>query len=289
MSLEKRIASDEIIGAQRVADLCAASLAQFAEECEAKTPEAFWEELYAFCKKLVKLKPDMAPVFSLANDALTALQGELKRGRSVEELKNALKAFADRSVQAAKERREKIIRYGAELIEEGDLILTHSYSTTVKELLIKAHRLGKTFEVLVSEAKPGSEGRSLQQELTRQGVEAALATPKDNYRKVFVGADRISENYFVNKVGTRGIAAAAKKRGCDFYIASGTNKFVPERLGARKSAEGGLFSNVIVVNPYFEVIPLTLVTMIVCEQGLLPPGGVGAYLKEKIHFPELYK
>lgn len=295
-----KIGAERMLGASEISDRCAEIYVCFANENETKTSIEFWDTLYALSKRLVWSQPDMASIFFLANHVLTAVRAEINLGRSMDRLREVLIETAKKAIQRTKTDHDKMNFLGTSLIEENDTILTHSHSSSVKDLFVAAHRMGKTFQVVVTESRPGLEGKLLAKELGRQGivttliVEAAALGVLERCRKVFVGADRISEREFINKVGTRAIALGAKEKGIDFYVVCDTSKFVPARLGTfvRKQhpPEEVLdqrFPNVIVENPYFELIPLSLVTVVVCEKGLLPPGGVHEYLQETVHFPEL--
>ncbi len=296
----KQISSERQLGASQASALCTFCFKLFAGESLARTPAAFWDELYALSKKMVLAEPDRAPVFSLCNALLSAVQEQVNSGHSVEMLKATVADFADKTMLRTKEAHEKLSRLGVPLIEEDDTILTHSYSSSVRDILIKAHRSGCSFQVIATESRPSMEGKQLAQELGRQGiittlvVDAACFEMMERCQKVIVGADRVSEQFFVNKVGTRGIAVSAKAEGRDFYVACDTTKFVPGSLGVythkQHPPEEVLerrFPNVIVENPYSEVIPLSLVTAIVCEAGFLPPAGIKEYLSETVHFPDL--
>jgi translation initiation factor 2B subunit (eIF-2B alpha/beta/delta family) len=294
--LVSKIGREKKLGASVIAKWCADCYLEFAKKMPAKTFEEFFDALFILSKELIFSQPDMAPIFTIANQVLTAVQG----AKTLPKAKEAVVAQARKAITFGQQAREEMARLGVSLIEEGDTILTHSHSSSVKYLLERAHKSGKSFDVIVTESRPGLEGKVLAEELGRLGiattliVEAAALGVLSRCQKVFVGADRLSEEHFINKVGTRAIALGAKELERDFFVVCDTSKFVPARFGSftRKQhpSEEVMtehFPNVIVENPYFETIPLSLVTVVVCEEGLLPPKGIGDYLQQKIHFPEL--
>lgn len=298
----KQISAERHLGASQAVGYAADCFRLLAVESEAKTPEAFWNELFAFCRKLVLADPDRGPLFSLCNSLLSAVQEEIEFGHSVKRLKEAVADFAGQAPARLKEAHEKICLAGLPLIEEEDTILTHSYSSAVKDLLIKAHRRGISFQVIATESRPALEGKQLAEELERQGIittviiDAACFEMMGQCQKVFVGADRVSEAFFVNKVGTRGIAVSAKEAGRNFYVVCDTSKFVPGHVGVYSYKQHPpeelverRFPNLIVENPYSEVIPNAYVVAFVTENGLIPPPGVEEYLQEKVHFPGLFE
>jgi methylthioribose-1-phosphate isomerase len=96
--------------------------------------------------------------------------------------------------------------------------------------------------------------------------------------EVVVGADRIVQDAVVNKIGTFTVAVIAKEHGVPFYVAApkstfdltrtSTDVIIEERnpievthLGTRQVAATGVG----VLNPAFDVTPLTYVAGIVCE------------------------
>ena len=101
---------------------------------------------------------------------------------------------------------------------------------------------------------------------------------------VVVGADRIAANGdTANKIGTYGVALAAKAHGIPFYIAAPTSTFdfsiatgaqIP--IEERKADEVRHFRSeqtapegVAVFNPAFDVTPAELITGIITEHGVL--------------------
>ena len=107
---------------------------------------------------------------------------------------------------------------------------------------------------------------------------------------VLVGADRIAANGDVaNKIGTYGVALAARAHGVPFYVAAPSSTVdvatpdgaaipIEERaaeevaaLGGRRTAPAG----VRVWNPAFDVTPAALVTAIITDRGVFAPADVG--------------
>lgn len=193
-------------------------------------------------KRLVRAFPDRICVFSLAN---SLLNGDLL------------------------EKEES--QFGSGLIEEEEIVKTHGYSTSVRDLLIKAHRSGTSFQVVTTE-------RRMVQELERQGVMTIPSAA--NFQKAFVGAERVSENFFINSAGTRRLALDVP----ELYVVCDTRKFVAGHLRAfthkQHQLSGESFLNVILANPYFEMVPLSLAKGIICEKGVLQPAEVKDYMLE---------
>jgi methylthioribose-1-phosphate isomerase len=110
---------------------------------------------------------------------------------------------------------------------------------------------------------------------TDAGVGAAL----DHTDAVLLGADAVAPRWFLNKVGSAALAAAASSRGTPVYLVAGRDKFVPPQLEAALTIEMHPADEVwdtpppgvVVRNAYFERVPLDLVTALVTDAGLLTP------------------
>lgn len=158
-----------------------------------------------------------------------------------------------------------------------------------------AYEAGRTPHVLVPETRPLLQGSRLTAwELTHAGVACTLIADGmiasrlrlGDVACVLVGADRIAANGDVaNKIGTYGLALAARAHGIPFYVAAPSSTIdrstadgpgipieqreadeVASWRGSRTAPEG-----VRVWNPAFDVTPAALVTAIITDQGILKP------------------
>ncbi|MGG3466134.1 S-methyl-5-thioribose-1-phosphate isomerase [Neobacillus pocheonensis] len=131
---------------------------------------------------------------------------------------------------------------GADLIEDGDTVLTHCHSGALAgsgyggralSVIRKAHELGKNIRVIACETRPYLQGaRITAYELQKFGIPVTLIT--DNMsgyfmsqgmvQKVVVGSDRVAANGdLANKIGTYMHALAAKKHEIPFYTATSSH------------------------------------------------------------------
>jgi methylthioribose-1-phosphate isomerase len=160
------------------------------------------------------------------------------------------------------------------------------------------HEAGRTPHVLVPETRPLLQGSRLTAwELTHAGVPCTVLADGmiasrlrlGDVACVIVGADRIAANGDVaNKIGTYGLALAARAHGIPFYVAAPSSTIdldTPEGslipieqrdegevagwLGSRTTPEG-----VGIWNPAFDVTPAELVTAIITESGVFPAAEV---------------
>jgi len=199
---------------------------------------------------------------------------------------------------------ERIGRHGAELIKDGDSILTHCNAGalatggigTALAVIYTAHDQNKHIKVYADETRPLLQGARLTSwELRQAGVDvtlicdsvAATLMRQGKVQHVIVGADRIAKNGDVaNKIGTYPLAVMAKAHGVPFYVAAPYSTFdqeiatgadipieeraaeeVTEGFGRRTAPEG-----VAVYAPAFDVTPFELVSYYVTDAGLRPGG-----------------
>ena len=124
-------------------------------------------------------------------------------------------------------------------------------------------------------------------------TDAALGDALVDADAVIVGADAVGPEWFLNKIGTRMLAASASQQGVPVYVVASRDKFVSpplaDRLVVREGASSEVWdtppAGVIVRNPYFEATPLDLVTTVISDIGLLGAGMIpdvcGAMLDDR--------
>jgi translation initiation factor 2B subunit (eIF-2B alpha/beta/delta family) len=161
-------------------------------------------------------------------------------------------------------------------------IVTCSYSGSVLSVLAD---LVQSCELTVAcaEGRPRFEGRRLAAALasTHATVEfytdAAVSLALREATALLVGADAIAPDWFLNKVGTLSLAAAASRNGVPVFVIATRDKFLPPPLSSGLPAADGnplevwadAPDGVLVRNPYFERVPLDLVTAVVSDAGVL--------------------
>ncbi len=186
------------------------------------------------------------------------------------------------------------------LVPDGARVLTHCNAGalatggigTALAPLYLAHAAGRRIEVLVDETRPLLQGSRLTAwELQRAGIDvtiladgmAASLMAAGGVDFCVVGADRIAANGDVaNKIGTFGVALAARHHEVPFYVLAPSSTLDPATsdgasipIEQRASSEVTHFAGrlvapvgVQVYNPAFDITPASLVTAIVTDQGL---------------------
>ena len=259
-----------------------------------------------FCEELQKQANYLNRARPTAVNLSWALQRVVQRALAVRkqptaEIYQALLAEAICIHQEDQQLCEGIGETGYSLIRPASGILTHCNAGalattgigTALAPLYKAHEQRINFRVYADETRPLLQGSRLTSwELQKAGIEviticdnmAPFLMQKGDIDLVIVGTDRVAANGDVaNKIGTLGVAIAAKHFDIPFYVAcpsstidlqtlTGDQIVIEERneqevthFGERRTAP----ENILVRNPAFDVTPHALVTGIITEKSYL--------------------
>jgi ribose 1,5-bisphosphate isomerase len=300
VSMFEEISQDRVSGASAITRFAAKRLSDLAESSSAGDPGAFWEELVNACRELVAAGREMASIVNLVSRVLAATERVILSGLAPDAAKQAVILETGKTWEFGGLLLEDLGREGAGLVPDGATIATLSASESVRAILSAAAAAGTEFEVLVSESRPHMEGIALGRSLRELGirstlvVDAALPRMVRSVGAVLVGADSVSEDEFVNKVGTFPLALAAREAGVPLYVAALEDKFLPKVLRGNpdrdrdpsellEEAPPGLTPR----NRYFEAVSLALTRGIVTECGLVDPGAVANRLVSRPVAPAL--
>src|SRR3954471_11548981 len=223
---------------------------------------------------LVNAQPSMAPVWNAVRAAVVA-------GTS---------ADFERYVEHARRAPHSLVRHAAGLLLTGSsaplTLVTISFSGTVA-LLLETLVAAQPLRAACADGLPGLEGRRMATRLSAAGIpvshftDAGLGHALDAADAVVVGADAVTPEWFLNKSGTRMLAAAAAQQGIPVYVLATRDKFLSRGAAAllqvREESPAEVWpsppAGVTVRNPYFETTTLDLVSAVISEVGVLgaPP------------------
>jgi translation initiation factor eIF-2B subunit delta len=199
---------------------------------------------------------------------------------SVAEAKQLTQDVVDRVVDRVESAKEQAAANCAALLDDGETLLTHDYSSTVLAALEEATDRGKTLTVYVTEARPRFIGRKTVRTLaTLDGIEPHLLVDSASGHflaecdRVLVGMDCIVEDTLYNRVGTYPIAATAANQDVPVCVVGSSDKVVEagfvfqneQRSTSevmREPAEG-----FVVENPGYDGTPVDLVDAVVTDEG----------------------
>lgn len=186
----------------------------------------------------------------------------------------------------------------AEKIRDGDVILTYAKSSIVQKALVKAHRDGKKFRVIVVDSRPLHEGKHLAAALVGLGMDVkyclmnGLAHNVQDATKVLLGAHAmLSNGRLFSRIGTALVAMEANEADKPVLVLCETIKFT-ERVALDSIVHNEIApADELVVpggplekwkdvkklqlcNPMYDVTPAEYIQLIVTESGNVPPTSV---------------
>lgn len=228
-----------IRGAPAIGIAAAMGVALGAREIKADTYEEFIEKLEPVFNAMLSTRPTAVNIKWVVNRIRDMLARQ--RDNPVQGLKELLVEEAKRILHEDIEVNKAIGRFGAELIKDGDTILTHcnagalatgGYGTATAPMHF-AREQGKRIQVIADETRPVLQGARLTAwELMHSGIPVTLIADnsagslmrKGEINLVIVGTDRTVRNGDVaNKIGTYPLAVLAKEHGIPFYVAAPTS------------------------------------------------------------------
>ena len=282
-------------GAPLLGAAAAFALALTAYHSQATSNTALLAELEDAAKTIKSTRPTAVNLFWAVDRILRTAQGF---SGDVNALKALVVQEAQRIADEDAEANRAIGKNGAELLKDGDVVLTHcnagelatvEYGTALG-VIRAAVEQGKKVKVIATETRPLLQGARLTTyELKRDGIPVTLITDnmvgyvmhKGLVNRVVVGADRIVQDAVFNKIGTFTVAVLAKEHDVPFYVAAPKTTFdlkrkaadviIEERNPAEVTHFGGrqiAASDVSVLNPAFDATPLKYVSAIICESGV---------------------
>ena len=253
------------------------------------------------CKVMSETRPTAVNLFW----AIERMRARLRREKSLTkdplEIKERLVEEALNIFREDIEANRALGRFGAELLSDGDTVLTHcnagalatagDYGTALG-VVRGAIDAGKHIAVIADETRPFLQGLRLTAwELAKDNIPVTVITDNmaghvmksGKINAVVVGADRIAGNGdAANKIGTYMVAVLADKHDIPFYVAapistldlslkSGNEIPIEERNGKEVThiKEHQLAPDGVgVQNPAFDVTPNELITAIITDKGV---------------------
>lgn len=200
------------------------------------------------------------------------------------------------------EAKSEIVSHCTDLIEDGGVYLTHCHSSTAVAVFKKARENKRNFSVYVTETRPLFQGRVTAEELLASGVARVTFLIDDaifslisklgkGLNAIFIGADLLTEEGFVNKVGSLGLVSEASRKQIPVFIYSTLLKYDPRSFNEKliehrsgreiwKDAPEGLSF----YTPAFDFVPYSDNVSLVTEIGLIKGTDVHAKALNKYPF-----
>ncbi|RKZ32246.1 hypothetical protein DRQ33_06220 [bacterium] len=224
------------------------------------------EEMERAFNILISAHPDMA-----------VLQHAFKilRNVPIDGIHTAAKEF----LRSLKNSPRRIGEYLAEMLPQKAIVLSYSQSGTVGEALLRVHEMGKLGGVILSESRPGLEGRKFASFFLENNIQVtlsldcALGSLIEGADAVAIGSDAVTVEYIVNKIGSLQLALLANYFDKPIFALASTHKFVssaiPQKIAEPKNIWDDAPIGIFVQSPLYERVPLALLTAVICERGLV--------------------
>jgi methylthioribose-1-phosphate isomerase len=253
------------------------------------------------CKVMSETRPTAVNLFWAIERMRETLLREKARTQDPQPIKAALVAEAQQIFREDIEANRALGRFGAELLQDGDTVLTHcnagalatagDYGTALG-VVRGAIDAGKRIAVIADETRPFLQGLRLTAwELAKDNIPVTVITDNmaghvmksGKVNAVVVGADRIAANGdTANKIGTYMVAVLAREHKIPFYVAAPistldltlkTGAEIPieerDRREVTHIKEHQLAPDGVgVQNPAFDVTPNELIAAIITDRGV---------------------
>lgn len=264
-------------GAAVLARKALEDIIDYADSCQVENSEALTLELKDLAEQLMAARPSRLVVGNLLRYWLTSLPDlpeDLVRARG------RAGAHAEEVIDLLQKAQSQVVAKCLAEIKPGMTLMTHSSSTNVMGLFRACHLADLKVQAIITESRPGMEGRNLARYLNKLGVpcqfitEAQMASFVVQADKVVVGADTVlRDGSLISKAGSRLLALAAKDAGIPFWVLAEGFKHtwvLPEDAVLEEVDPDELqleaMPHVEVRNVYFDLVPARLITAWVDEE-----------------------
>ncbi|UCE66639.1 MAG: hypothetical protein JSU85_01080 [Candidatus Zixiibacteriota bacterium] len=237
-------------------------------------------------RAIVKIKKRFSAMANIMN--LVIFTEKILEKKDVEYLSEAIKGYKEN----IEHERGLTVTRAARKIKSYDLIFTLSGSSLILKAIIEAGNLGWRGGVKIAESRPKNEGTILASDLARLGIPVTLGVDANmpdlikNSNAIFLGADAVTQTYFVNKTGSGIALEFGSKYSKPVFIIADRSKFIsnrtyrfipdsnpPNEIISRKTR------NLEILNNYFEKIAPRKKFRYICGNEIINPDEVKNLLK----------
>ncbi len=232
-------------------------------------------------RRLARGQPTMAPVLNLLNHLCFIHE---KCGDDWSEFNASMSGFISLPTDCIESMKKHV-----DELPVANTLIAFSNSNTVAQIIVETYaKRGWPQNIFCGEGRPIMEGLVLARKLTSAGLnvtlftDAALMSRITEAEAVWVGGDSLSREGLVNKVGSTALAMLCRYRKIPFISLMTSDKLLPTDLTPyfysvpQNPREVGAddAESLNIHNEYYETIPIELVSSIMTEKGVAPPGHV---------------
>jgi ribose 1,5-bisphosphate isomerase len=296
----KDIKSLKIQGARNVAKAGIRAIMYAVEDSREKTVDGVKEDVVRAALKVSAARPTEPMLRNYLDETIKFITSEIAtvNASDLGKFRKAVLKSENSYLRKMEEDIGKLRDYGATLLSDGMLVVTHCHSSTVTGVIKEAHGRGKNLRVVACETRPRYQGRITAAELAKAGIDTTITVDMGvtKYLKkadiVLVGADAInSTGDLINKVGTSSLAHLARVHDVSFFSCAETYKYDPLSLfGVKEKIEERDTKEVWekppkklkVSNPAFDVTAARHINGYITETGVVPPTALAQIAEEKL-------
>ena len=249
-------------------------------ERECHTVEDFYRVVERNSSALQRANRSHAPLYTTQQRIVETVTES--GADTVAEAKDALVEAIDDVVSEVESSKAKAADRAADLIDDGDVVLTHENSSTVMATVDSVLADDKQIEAYVTESRPRFLGRKTARQLAqREGVATTLITDGaaghylDEVDRVLLGMNCLIDDVVYNRIGTHSIVATAASFDVPVTVVGSSSKFIgsgftfentfrPPSEVMLEPAEG--FE---VANPGYDATPTRLLDSVVTENAVI--------------------
>jgi len=300
----KKIVNIEIQGATNIAEAVLKTLKKVSKDKRLKNPRELIRQVHKAGYYLSRAR-ETEP---MAENAARFVEYHLNQNNDLDIKK--LRVLIGRGIDSflfnIMTNKKKIREIGEKLIKNNNNVFTHCHSSTAMSILEAAKKKRKKFHVFNNETRPLFQGRTTSKELldmkikNTQVVDSAGPFFVSPYSKgydmdiLILGCDAIAlDGTAVNKIGSFGLALAAREAKIPVYIATQSLKLDIEakhlkQLEIEKRDAKEIWprapKGLEIINYAFDIIPANYITGYITEFGVIKP----RYLAKKVFKKHLF-
>lgn len=274
----RQIATDRESGASQIARNCAQVLITYLEQEQPDSNSQLNDDLWGMARDILTGQPSMAPVVGVLNQALLFADASIDPATTCQQLKEYAADYISEGHQLTR----RIAEIALHVFPQDGTVITLSRSAAVANALAYAAQRGHHLRVICLESRPNYEGRAFAAWLSDQGLDSSVVVDAAAYdgllcSDLFIaGADSLTDQGVVNKIGTALVAVAAHALRTPVYVLADQTKIWPSCLGLPPITDHphsevweDAPAAVKVENRYFDLTPWDCWSGVVTEKGLL--------------------
>ncbi|KAJ4781543.1 Translation initiation factor eIF-2B subunit delta [Rhynchospora pubera] len=258
---------------------------------------------------LIECRPlsvSMGNAIRFLKNRISSLPHNLSDKEAKSRLQSDIDRFINEKIIIAS---KAIVEHGVSKIRDGDVLLTYGSPSVVESIFAYAHGIKKNFRVVVVDSRPKHEGQGLLRRLVERGIHCtythlnAVSYVMHEVTRVFLGASSVLSNGTVySRVGTACVAMVAHAFRVPVLVCCEAYKFhervqldsicsnelgdpdAISKVSGRKNLNyldgWAQNENIQLLNLKYDATPSDYVSVLVTEQGMLPPTSVPVIIRE---------